>query len=108
TSGADALVLTPTYGTLNNAEVFAFSNVQTVSAFGAADDAVYLFDSDGSDLFVGTPTFSYLQASTSLNIVSGFGQVRGTSSAGGSDLALLFDSAGNDVFVGTPTFSYLA
>src|SRR5439155_1508474 len=62
----------------------------------------------GNDLFVSTPTYSYLQAGNSLNIVSGFKKVQASAGAGGTDLALLFDSTGNDVFVGTPTYSYLS
>jgi hypothetical protein len=88
----------------NQASGFAF-----VSAFAGSGgtDKAYLADSTGDDLFIGTPTYSYLQAGASLVIASGFGWV-GANSSGGYDLALLFDSGGDDVFAGRPTYSYLA
>src|SRR5262249_56490282 len=79
----------------------------TVPAFAKDGGTAYLFDGPGADLFLGTPTYSYLQAGDTLTIASGFAQVRGFASTG-ADLALLFDSAGDDLYVGTPTYSYLA
>src|SRR5262249_25190716 len=72
----------------------------SVSAFASGgNDNAYLFSSPRpapfvETLFVATPTYAYLQAGASLNVVSNFKTVRGFAS-----LALLFDSPGNDVFV---------
>jgi V8-like Glu-specific endopeptidase len=105
--GDGTLIATPTYATLTGPAVsMTVSGFPLVSTFsGGGSDLAMLFDGPGADLFVGTPTYSYLQAGGSLNITSGFSQVRGSGSGG--DLALLFDSAGDDIFVGTPAFGYL-
>jgi hypothetical protein len=107
TPGVDVLTLTPAYATLNGALTLRFTHVSFLSAFGGPADSAVLFDGPGDDLFVATPSYAYLQAGSSLNIVSGLGAVRAISSAG-SDLALLLDSAGDDVFVARPAISYLA
>jgi hypothetical protein len=106
TPGGDTFTLSPSGFTLDGALTGRVFNVQSVTAFGGPGDAAFLYDGAGNDLFVATPTYAYLQAGTSLNIVSGFSSVQANSTAG-SDLALLYGSAGGDGFLGTPTYSWL-
>jgi hypothetical protein len=117
-SGANTFVGTPTYSTLTNAGIASTAaGFNTVSAYGgtavqntSGADLALLFDSAAADVFLSTPTYSYMQnnlaTGTVTNVASGFPSVRGYDSGGG-DLAFLFDSAGNDTFVGTPAYSYL-
>jgi hypothetical protein len=48
---------------------------------------------------VGTSTYSYLAGTGFLNLVSGFGSVSASSTAG-ADAAYLYDAAGANVFTG--------
>src|SRR5262249_13530203 len=54
TAAADTLSLTPTNATFDTVETVAFSNVQSVTAFGGAGDTADLFDGPGDDSLVGS------------------------------------------------------
>jgi hypothetical protein len=82
-----------------------FGTVRTYASGGTG--LASLTGSPGNDIFVGTPTYSYLAGSNYLLFVSGFVQVNATG-GGGSDAAFLYDSAGDDLFRGTSTYSFLS
>jgi hypothetical protein len=85
-------------------EVFGFGTVRvTGTSQGGAD----LYDSVGDDIFVATPTYSYLAGTGYLVVASGFGRVSGYSTAG-HDAAYFFDSPGDDLFRATPSTAFLA
>src|SRR5262249_24584452 len=89
-SGGNTLVGTPTYSSVKSAgRVTTAAGFTAVSAFGgtavgstSGSDLALLFDSAGSDLFLGTPTYSYFQTGAVLNIASGFPSVRASSGGG--------------------------
>jgi hypothetical protein len=115
TGGLNLFFGLPTYSLLTERTqsldiiVSGFHSVRVtarVSTPGYPPDVAYLYDSTGADVFVGTPTLSYLSGSGFVNLVLGFAEVHAFAS-GGADVAFLYDSAGNDVFRGTPTYSFL-
>jgi hypothetical protein len=86
--------------------VYDFPTVRVYATAGGRDGA-NLTDSAGADVFVATPTYSYLAGNGYMVFVSGFAQVSAISSGGG-DTAYFLDSAGNDLFRGTPAYAFLA
>src|SRR5262249_52020628 len=107
TAAADSLHLTPTTPNPDHTPTISFHNAPTRRAFGGPVDKAYLYDSGGADSFVGTPTYSYLQTSQVVNIVSDFPEVRAFASTA-NDTATLVGSSGADNFVGTPKYSHLS
>jgi hypothetical protein len=78
-----------------------FANTYGV-ALHPSQDVAYLYDSPGSDTFVGATSYSYLYRYDNgilamLDEVLGFNRVYATSSAGGTDLAYVFDAVVNTV-----------
>lgn len=75
---------------------------------GGTGDRADLYDSIGSDQFVGGYRVSSLSGNGYANRVHGFDQVIMHGGAGGdSDVAMLTDHIGDDQFHSHPTFSYL-
>src|SRR5262249_24795602 len=108
-AGDDLYAGTPESSTLQSAQqggaasyfnvALGFGHVYATSTTG--NDVATLFDSAGSDSFVGSRAFSYLSGASYFNQVSNFFKVTAIAGKGGSDTATLLDSAQNDVFEGT-------
>jgi hypothetical protein len=107
TSAADSLALSPTSALLDSSEMISFSNVQSVTGLGAANDAAYLYDQPGVNTFLSTPAYSVLAGSGYNITVGGFGSIQATAGANASDSASLYDTVGGGVFVGRTDYSYL-
>src|SRR5262249_28765461 len=108
-AGDDLYAGTPDSSTLQSAQqggaasyfnvAAGFGHVYATSSTG--NDLATLFDSAGSDNFVGSRAFSYLTGASYVNQVTNFFKVLALGGKGGSDTATLLDSAQNDVFEGT-------
>jgi hypothetical protein len=102
TTAADALTLTNSSATFNTFEVISYSNIQTVTASGAANDTATLNDSSGNATLTGVPGSSTLSGTNFSFQVTGYGTVTAVSSAGGSDTATLTGSSGADSLTVAP------
>ena len=72
-----------------------------VDAGEGANDAAYMYDSDGNDVFSARPDSAFMRADWYDNRAEGFDRVVGYSSTSG-DRAYMYDSSQNDILVVRP------
>lgn len=97
------------YSTTEGAEPYEAYAAGFDEAVGYASlgfDTAHLYDSQGDEIYTGTPGFGELRGSDLFLKAGGFDSVAAYSS-GGQDEALLFDSEGDDLFVGRQGISAL-
>ncbi len=95
-------------GVLNGAAYNVFmNNVKNIQAFGKVGDVAYLYDTSGSNSFVGYPTYGTFSGSGFYIQAVGFTAVNAFGAAGTNDTGYLYDGSGNNAFVGTPGYSHL-
>jgi hypothetical protein len=107
TAAADTLTLSPGAATFDAVESLTFSNVQSVTAGGAANDTVALNGAASGSTFSGTPGSSTLTSAGDILAATGFGNV--TANAGNAhDQAYLSDASGTGTLTGTTAYARLA
>jgi hypothetical protein len=116
-TGTRSLVLTPTAGKVSGTltqgvNVLNVTNASNVNVSGAAGDTAFLNDQAGTNLYIGTSTYSDMSGGTGatayFEAAFGYGTVYGTkTTASNNDTAGFFSTKTNDIFYGTPTYSYL-
>jgi hypothetical protein len=126
-TGANTLTATPSYAYLSGGLLDQFGGVfnplggslgvstqangfQNVTAVaGTANDSAYLYGAPaGGNVFVGTPTSSYLSGSGFLNDASGFQTVTGNAAGPGDSAYLYGSAAGGNYLTVTPTSADLS
>jgi hypothetical protein len=108
-TGADTLLVTPTYGVLAGVQLISYTYVTNVIADGGPQGRAYLFgraDPGAPNTFISLPTTAALGNNNFTSTVNGFGVVSAFGSA--ADTAQMKNGGSNSVFVGTPTYSYLS
>ena len=92
----------------NYAKDFAVPSIDFTTTGG--DDIAYVYDSDGTDKFVATPTLATMNWGNDENIefsAPNMTKVYAYSQNGGDDIATLSGSTGNDRLTAAPTYSLL-
>jgi hypothetical protein len=108
-SSGCALSLHPNRATFQEAnDTLTLTGIQSISAYGRANQSVNLYGGFTTNTFLGKPTFGEMSGSGYDNVVNGFGTVlaHGGSS---SDVAVCFGSTtSTNWFGGTPSVSSMA